>query len=400
MAKITQSSESASSPEHEAGCTPGVFVERGPAGGGRALGALEDTGGAEPREGVRRRETTATMGQALPREVGLAMLGEILDRLNLSRLPRAGAAGGRKAIDRRQLRFNIPCAESGFQHMEDGNRYRYVTRSVERALTILHLFVVGEAEISLSDISRRVGLHQSTVFRLLATLRAAGFVEQNPHTGRHRLGPAALSLGQAFLRHSDLRQIAQSPLANLRDRSGETVHLATLVDTEVIYLEKLPGLHPIGLMSSRVGDRAPSHCTGLGKALLAHEPEAVIRDSFKDGLREYTPKTITRMSALLSELAKVRQLGYALDDEEHEQGVVCVAAPVFDSRRVVAAISVAGPADRIREEIRSSELNEQILAAANEISAKLGRVAAVPSKESALSGAGSAGRSKASRAAK
>ncbi len=260
--------------------------------------------------------------------------------------------------------------------MKDGDRYRYVTRSVERALTILHMFIVGEAEIGLSDISGRVGLHQSTVFRLLVTLSGSGFVEQNPQTGRYRLGPAALSLGQAFMRHSDLRQIAESPLASLRDRSGETVHLATLDRAEVIYLEKLPGLHPIGLMSSRVGDRAPAHCTGLGKALLAHEPEPIIREYLKIGLRGYTPRTITRMGALLTELDKVRRSGFAIDDEEHEMGVVCVAAPVSDSRRVVAAISVAGPADRIREENRHSTLTQQVLAAADEISAKLGRVAA------------------------
>ncbi|HMK09938.1 MAG TPA: IclR family transcriptional regulator [Anaerolineales bacterium] len=260
--------------------------------------------------------------------------------------------------------------------MKNANPSRYVTRSVERALTILQLFIVGEAEIGLSDISSRVGLHQSTVFRLLVTLASAGFVEQDGRTGRYRLGPSALSLGQAFLRHSDLRQIAEGPMAELRDRCGETVHLATLVGAEVLYLEKLPGLHPIGLMSSRVGDRAPGHCTGLGKVLLAQEPEATVRESFRGGLRAYTPATITRMEGLLSTLAQVRTAGFAIDDEEHEQGVVCVAAPIFDSRKVVAALSVAGPAERIRQEIRGSHLTEQVLAAADEVSAKLGRVVA------------------------
>jgi IclR family acetate operon transcriptional repressor len=276
--------------------------------------------------------------------------------------------------------------------MKEANRSRYLTRSVERALTILHLFVIGEAEIGLSDISARVHLHQSTVFRLLATLGAAGFIEQNAQTGRYRLGPAALSLGQAFLRHSDLRQIAEAPLAGLRDRSGETVHLATLVGTEILYLEKLPGLHPIGLMSSRVGDRAPAHCTGLGKVLLAHEPEPTVREQFKSGLRPYTPRTITRLDVLLPKLAGVRQAGFALDDEEHELGVVCVAAPVFDSRRVVAAISVAGPADRIRQEIRADHLKEEVLAAADEISARLGRV--VPSRPNGPSPSGDAARAR------
>jgi IclR family KDG regulon transcriptional repressor len=274
--------------------------------------------------------------------------------------------------------------------MKDGKRPRYLTRSVERALAILHLFVVGEAEIGLSEISGRVGLHQSTVFRLLATMVASGFVEQSAQTGRYRLGPAALSLGQAFLRHSDLRQIAEAPMAALRDLSGETVHLATLDGPEILYLEKLPGLHPIGLMSSRVGDRAPAHCTGLGKVLLAQEPEEVLREHFQSGLRAYTPRTITQMDVLLPTLARVRQEGFALDDEEHEEGVVCIAAPVFDSRRVVAAISVAGPADRIRQEIRADRLTEQVLAAADEISAKFGRVA--PTRPDAGTSPGRGGR--------
>jgi DNA-binding IclR family transcriptional regulator len=257
--------------------------------------------------------------------------------------------------------------------MKYASRERYVTRSVERALSILQLFALGEAEIGLSEISARAGLHQSTVFRLLATLSAAGYTEQNPVTGRYRLGLSALSLGQAFLRHSDLRQIAEPSLAVLRDRSGETVHLATLDGTQVVYLEKLPGLHPIGLMSSRVGDRAPAHCTGLGKALLAHQPEAAVREAYRQGLTGYTPRTITRIGTLLTEMDKVRQSGFAVDDEEHEPGVVCVAASVSDSRRVVAAISVSGPAERIREKIRDSRLPEQVVAAANDISRHLGR---------------------------
>jgi len=267
--------------------------------------------------------------------------------------------------------------------MKYASRDRYVTRSVERALTILQLFALGEAEIGLSDISARAGLHQSTVFRLLATLSAAGYTQQSPLTGRYRQGLSALSLGQAFLRHSDLRQIAEPALASLRDQSGETVHLATLDGTEVVYLEKLPGLHPIGLMSSRVGDRAPAHCTGLGKALLAHQPEAVVREAYRQGLTGYTPRTITRIGALLTEMEHVRQSGYAVDDEEHEAGVVCVAASVSDSRQALAAISVSGPADRIREKILDARLPEQVLAAANDISLHLGR-AGVPSPLPAL----------------
>jgi DNA-binding IclR family transcriptional regulator len=155
------------------------------------------------------------------------------------------------------------------------------------------------------------------------------------------------------------------------------VHLATLDGTQVVYLEKLPGLHPIGLMSSRVGDRAPAHCTGLGKALLAHQPEAALRQAYRGGLTGFTPRTITRIGALLTEMEKIRQSGVAIDDEEHEPGVVCVAASVSDSRRVVAAISVSGPSERLRDKIRTARLPEQVLAAANDISVHLGR-AAIP----------------------
>ncbi len=301
-------------------------------------------------------------------------------------------------VDSRPAPFYISYTESGFRPMKEVNHYRYVTRSVERALTILHVFIVGEAEISLSEISLRVALHQSTVFRLLATLRAAGFIEQNPNTGRYRLGPAALSLGQAFLRHSDLRQLAEAPLASLRDHTSETVHLATLHGTEVIYLEKLPGLHPIGLMSSRVGDHSPAHCTGLGKALLAYEPEIAVRQAFSGGLRSYTPRTITRIPALLEELEKVRRLGFAIDNEEHEVGVVCVAASVFDSNWAVAAISASGPADRIRMEMRDRGLTQAVLAAAGEISARLGRVAGVPASSGMPAPAAAVSREKAARA--
>ena len=283
--------------------------------------------------------------------------------------------------------------------MKEDNRYQHITRSVARALTILHLFTVGEAEISLSEISQRVALHQSTVFRLLATLGAVGFTEQNPHTGRYRLGPAALSLGQAFLRHSDLRQLAEAQLASLRDHSSETVHLATLYGTEVLYLEKLPGLHPIGLMTSRIGDRAPAHCTGLGKAMLAYQPEAAVRQTFSGGLPGYTPRTVTRINALLEDLEKVRQQGFAVDDEEHEVGVVCVAAPVFDSSRMVAAISASGPADRIRQEMRNQDLTQDVLAAAAVISARLGRVAALPAS-GAPAPTAAAGRKRATHARK
>jgi IclR family KDG regulon transcriptional repressor len=227
--------------------------------------------------------------------------------------------------------------------------------------------------MSATEISRRLDLHRSTTFRFLATLMSAGFIEQNPDNGKFSLGVVSLELGNAFLKHSNLRDTAVEILENLRDDTGETVHLAILEDHEVIYLEKLAGLHPIGLMSSRVGSRSPAYCTGLGKALLAYLPEDQLQDFFQNTeFKKHTEKTITRRQVFLGELARIREGGYAVDDEEHEMGVMCIAAPVFDHKGIVAAISAAGPSDRMGRKLREEHLEQQVKEAAGMISARIG----------------------------
>lgn len=255
-----------------------------------------------------------------------------------------------------------------------GNRYRI--RAVERALELLEAFTIGEPEVSLTELSGRLGLNGSTVYRLLATLQSRGYVEQSPDNGRYRLGPACLHLSSVFLAQADLRQRLTPLLAALRDNCRETVHLATLDRhrMEVVYLEKLEGLLPIGLMGSRVGGRSPAYCTALGKALLAHEPPQAVSASYgASGLQAYTPQTITTPDALTRELAEIRRCGYALDNTEHEPGVKCVAAPVWNHRREVAgAISVAGPAGRIEQLIAEGELIEKVKMTASDASALMG----------------------------
>lgn len=250
---------------------------------------------------------------------------------------------------------------------------RYHIRSVERALTILRLFLACDEDLSGSDISRRIDLPQSTTFRLLQTLAAGGFVEQARGLNRYRLGVTCLELGNAFLKRSDLRQRALGLLQALRDETGETVHLAVFADREVVYLEKLAGLHAIGLMGSRVGGRSPAYCTGLGKALLAYLPEEEIRRHLGSGpLTRYTPTTITDIDLLLEELAAIRARGYAVDNQEHEPGVVCVAAPIFDSGGIAAAVSVSGPVDRMGAEGAGALLAEWTLRTAAAISVQGG----------------------------
>jgi len=258
-------------------------------------------------------------------------------------------------------------------HEEGTGSNRYHIRSVERALSILKLFIYDESELSATEISKGLDLHRSTTFRFLTTLMSAGFIEQNPDNGKYSLGVVSLELGSAFLNHSSLRETAVEILETLRDESGETVHLAILEEHEVIYLEKLAGLHPIGLMSSRVGSRSPAYCTGLGKALLAYLPEDQLQDFLqKTDLIKHTENTITKRQVFLDELARIRTFGYAVDDEEHEMGVMCIAAPVFDHKGIVAAISAAGPSDRMGRKLREEHLEQRVKEAAGLISTRIG----------------------------
>ncbi len=178
----------------------------------------------------------------------------------------------------------------------------------------------------------------------------------------------------AFLRSIDIRKEALPELEKIRDLTSETVHLGILDQMEVVYLEKLQGLHAIGLMSSRVGGRSPAQCTGLGKAMLAYQDQEKVRAYFKErGMKEYTEKTITDVDALIDHLDQIRDQGYAIDDEEHENGVHCVAVPIFDfSGSVVAAISISGPSERLAPIGQSQTLLDWIREAGAEISKKMG----------------------------
>jgi len=243
-------------------------------------------------------------------------------------------------------------------------------------LELLNVFSAAESEFTLTELSARLNLNTSTTYRLLVTLESRDYIEQNSENGRYRLGVACLRLGSIFLSQVDLRKRALPLLERLRDECKETVHLAILDRNrmEVVYLEKLEGLLPIGLMSSRVGGRAPAYCTGLGKSMLAHEEEEVVREFYTtNGLKAYTPHTITDIDDLLRELSEIRKQGYAIDNAEHEPDVKCVAAPVWNHQQaVVGAISVAGPVERIDHLLAEDRLIERVKETAREASRQMG----------------------------
>lgn len=259
-------------------------------------------------------------------------------------------------------------------HSSTAGEQSYNVRAVQRAISLLKAFDYNCPEMSLTQLSQKTGLSLPTANRLLATLRRESLVECNNETGRYRLGVACLRLGSIFLAQAELRSVALPILDRLRQETRETVHLGILDHMEVVYLEKLEGLWPVALMGSRVGGRNPAYCTGIGKALLSHEDPEKVQEYFtRVGLRRHTHNTITDLDALLAELRRTRERGYALDIEEHEMEVRCVAAPILDHRgRAVAALSVSGPASRMVTLQDSQGGIEQVIEAAKEISNRLG----------------------------
>ncbi len=250
---------------------------------------------------------------------------------------------------------------------------RYNIRVLDRAVRVL--FLLSDAKPrTLNEISEEISLSPSTTFRLLSTLTYYRFVKRDERTGLYRLGLACLTLARGFQDSNDLRTVALPELEVLRDITKETVHLAILDNMEVIYIEKLPGLHAIGLMSSRVGGRSPVHCTGLGKLFLANiKPDQVLSYIQKYGLPRFTDATITDPDELISHLEQIRKQGYAFDQGEHEPDVRCIAAPIFNSEgQAIAALSISGPAIRLDPLEEQTDLIDQTKQTAMNISRQIG----------------------------
>jgi DNA-binding IclR family transcriptional regulator len=249
--------------------------------------------------------------------------------------------------------------------------------SLRRALAILlHLAedrdVPGATtDLSLGELSEALSMNKSTVLRLLAPLCDVRLVEQDPETGRYRLGWRTAQLGQVYLERLDPRGAAHDVLRGLMVDSGETAHLVLADLPEVVYIDKVEAAQPVR-MYSRIGNRQPAYCTGVGKALLAHADDETLRAAIAAGLPPRTPNTLTTGARLRADLAAIRERGYAIDDVENETDIRCVAAPVFDHTGTARyAVSISGPATRVTPD-RVPDLGHAVAAAAAEISRRLG----------------------------
>ncbi|MFC6886732.1 MULTISPECIES: IclR family transcriptional regulator [Actinomadura] len=244
-----------------------------------------------------------------------------------------------------------------------------MSQSLGRGLAIL--VELGEGPRTLDELAATVGVHKTTVMRLLRALEEERFVHRDDGH-RYHLGSRLFALSGAALEQRGIRAIAAPHLARLNEATGQTVHLGVYEGGEVVYLDKYDSRHSIR-MYSRVGLRMPLHATAIAKVLLADLPED-LRRRVADGI-EYTPfteRTITGPRELLAELARVAERGYATDDAEHETFIRCVAAPVRDAGgRVVAAASISVP-DVVLSGDRVGDLLPDLLATARAISADCG----------------------------
>lgn len=256
------------------------------------------------------------------------------------------------------------------------NTYRI--RAVERAIAILKAFSTSAPELGVTDIARRLDIHKSTVHRLLTTLERQGVVVQNPGTGRYSLGFLLVELGALAISGMEVRQIARPHLEEMHRACGETVHLAILDEGEVVYIDKIESMRRVR-MYSQVGRRAPAHCTGLGKVLLAALPPAMLDQMIqRRGLRRYTESTITSPGDLRDHLAVIRQRGYAIDSGEHEELIRCAAAAVRDrTGQVIAAVSIATVGVEVKSP-RFKEYVDLVVRCADSISEAIGYRRAQP----------------------
>lgn len=249
---------------------------------------------------------------------------------------------------------------------------RYRIQAIERAVAILNAFTAEDHELGVTELAERLGLHKSTVHRFMVNLDAAGMVERNPRTGRYRLGMRIFELGGLVKQRMNLWDEALPFLESLVRDTGETGHLAVLDGGEAIYIERVEARRALRVPSA-IGRGYPAHATNLGKVLLADlEPGRLAEIVQERGLSAYTPHTIVDPTALELELAQIRERGFAVDNEEYDEGLRCIGAPVRDhSGNVVAALGIGGPVTRVTP-ARVEELSTLVMAAAAGLSRRLG----------------------------
>jgi IclR family acetate operon transcriptional repressor len=266
----------------------------------------------------------------------------------------------------------VKSAAKTFRIVENHPSSATPVQAVARAFALLEALAQRD-DAGLVELAREVSLHPSTAHRLLAALIDCGYASQSPTTGRYRMGRKVQELaGDSQARDARLRSAVRPHLEAIRAAVDESTNLVALDGSSAVYLDQVESRRAVRLFAEP-GRRVPAHTSGAGKAMLAFQHNGILDKLYtSEPFERLTPRTITTAAALREELRRVRRRGYALDNEEHEDGVSCVGAPIFDSLdNACAAISVSAPSARLRR-CGFSELGRLLARHADEISRELG----------------------------
>jgi DNA-binding IclR family transcriptional regulator len=249
-----------------------------------------------------------------------------------------------------------------------------LSQTVLKALDILECVALAGQPLSAAEIAKLCGLSRPTAYRLICTLTTRGYVAEDDDT-HYRLGTQTLSLSQNVLDSLDLPELVQPYLRQLSDITNETAYLSILDNNEILYIGKAESSQSVRT-HTKIGSRNKLHCTSMGKVILAFLPESDRNELLERlQLTASTATTITDPNALVEELNTIRLQKYSIDNEESEEGVRCVGAPIFDHNgNVLAAISVSGPAYRLSVS-RLIALSTLVMDTAKTVSSRLGYVA-------------------------
>ncbi|SNR96936.1 transcriptional regulator, IclR family [Anaerovirgula multivorans] len=247
-----------------------------------------------------------------------------------------------------------------------------LVQSVDRALSILEVLSDYEEGMGITEISSKIDLHKSTVHRLLLTLIKKGYVEQNPNTNKYKLTLKLFELGNKSIEKMDIRTVAKPYLQQLKELTNEVVHLVVREGAEIVYIDKVESENKIR-MHSRIGTKSPMYCTSVGKAIMAYLTEEEVENIWQAiEIKRFTEYTITDLKVMKETLKRIREEGYALDEEENEIGIRCIGAPIFNHiGEVCGAISISGPTIRVTKE-RINDFKNNILMISDKISKELG----------------------------
>lgn len=250
-------------------------------------------------------------------------------------------------------------------------------RQPESVAAVLKVFAIlqslaDRSETGVSELSMRLAMSKATVYRFLQTMRSLGYVRQEADSERYGLTMKVFELGTKALQYPDLIELAKPHMQELSDKTGETIHLGMLIDSEIIYVHKVDSRHVLG-MYSKVGRRAPIHCTAIGKVLLAWESpqqrEHVLQGATFEKFRE---KTITNKADFIVELDRTKAQGFGQDREEFDDHIRCVGMPIFDRHnQAVAGLSISFPTFRY-DPAREPEIVAMLREASRVISKQLG----------------------------